>query len=385
MSRLGRWTLWIAVLGFGPLVGWWLLTPGTSPPPDRLPDLAALIGPDPGGFETPSPGWVPELPADHGAHPGFRTELWTLSGQLRDQRDGHYGFQLSVARLALRSRPVERQSAWAANQLYRAHFTLAVVGADGARSAERLSREALGLAGSEGTPARVWVRDWSLAVTGDGSGLVLRAGADGVRLELALEPVKIPVPGAALDLFPGRTDAPAFNLYLLPRLLAQGRLNLDGETLEVEGTAMLDHAWGSIPAARGQLGLNRFALQLDDGRELLCIELRRTDGTGTPIPSCALILADGRVQSFRRREIDLEPIEGWRSPRTDIDYPVAWRLAIRPLDLELTLSAITPDQELNLSARLWSGAVLVSGAQSGTEIAGNGRIELTTGAAPGAQ
>jgi predicted secreted hydrolase len=123
--------------------------------------------------------------------------------------------------------------------------------------------------------------------------------------------------------------------------------------------------------------VNRFALQLDLDRELLCLQLRREDGTGTPIPACALILADGGVQSFRRREIRLEPVERWLSPRTGARYPVAWRLSIPILDLELELAPLARDQEADNRVRLWSGAVQVEGRLGGETIAGHGRIETT--------
>lgn len=379
MSAVRVWTLAGIGVGLSALLGWWLLIPATGPATGRAPDIATLVGADPGGFEIPAPGQDPALPADHAAHPGFRSELWTLSGNLVDRTGRSYGFQLSLARLALRARPAERPSAWAANQIYRAHFILTPAGSDRPRVAERLSREALGLAGSQTDPPRVWVRDWSIAA--GAAHLALAANAEGAALELDLEPVKGATGARELDLFAEGPDGPGFNLYLLPRLRAGGHLTLDGEALEVEGTTMLDHAWGAIPAAGGQLALNRFGLQLEDGRELVCVELRRLDGSGTPIPSCALIGADGRVQSFHRRDLALEPVERWRSPRSGTDYPVAWTLAIRPLDLRLRLSPLTKDQELDLSVRLWSGAVEVTGEQSGTPVAGSGRIELT--AAPG--
>lgn len=123
--------------------------------------------------------------------------------------------------------------------------------------------------------------------------------------------------------------------------------------------------------------MNRCAIQLDQDRELVCLQLRREDGTGTPIPACALILADGQVQGFRRREIRLEPFERWLSPRSGAGYPVAWRLSIPILDLELELVPLTRDQEADDTVRLWSCAVQAKGRLGGETIAGHGRIEAT--------
>jgi predicted secreted hydrolase len=200
---------------------------------------------------------------------------------------------------------------------------------------------------------------------------------DGAVLDLDLAAIKSPIPFSDLTLLGRDSGGLGLQAYLLPRMAAIGTLSLDGDARPVQGYAWLDHAWGAIPMSRGQVGLNRFAIQLDDDRELICLQLRREDGTGTPIPACALILADGRVQSFRRREIQLEPTAQWRSPRTGSRYSVAWRLAIPILDLELELSPLVQDQESSGAIRLWSGAVQAMGRQGSETIGGRGRIETT--------
>jgi predicted secreted hydrolase len=238
----------------------------------------------------------------------------------------------------------------------------------------------LGLAEADAQDRSVWVEDWSLSL-GDGeedrSNMRLVAGGEGPALTLDLVPGKPPIAFADLGLLGREIGGLGLKAYLLPRMAAAGTLTLDGEPRPVEGQVWLDHAWGTLPTGAGQVGVNRFALQLDLDRELLCLQLRREDGTGTPIPACALILADGGVQSFRRREIRLEPVERWLSPRTGARYPVAWGLSIPILDLELELAPLARDQEADNRVRLWSGAVQVEGRLGGETIAGHGRIETT--------
>ena len=386
----------IAALGVGVVlvVGlalWWVRGPEQLPAAGSGSVLALLQGSDAAGFPTPPADWSPSLPADLAAHPGFLGEIWTVSGTLSDDSGRLLGFQLGLARVALSPAPAERASAWATNQIYRAHFTLTVQGEAQARSAERLSRSALDLAGSRADPPRVWVRDWSLESVAEGDGLALIAEAPGARLELALEPERPVLSGAALELFPASADAPAFVFYVLPRLAARGSLTLDGRALAVTGVGLLDHGWGSVPglaADGGGPSLSRFAVQLDDGRDLLCLLLQRADGTGRPIPSCALVLADGRVQTFRRRELSLTPMRDWRSPGSGRVYPVDWGLGIEPIGLRLALEPLTADQELSPSLPLWNGAVTVTGTDGagpkpGTSISGSGRIEVTATQPPG--
>ena len=108
------------------------------------------------------------FPADHGSHPEFRTEWWYFTGNLATAQGRHFGFELTFFRYAI-ARPAARPegaSAWRADQVWMAHF--AITDTQGQRfiARERLTREALGLAGAATEPQRVWVADWSL--TGEG-------------------------------------------------------------------------------------------------------------------------------------------------------------------------------------------------------------------------
>ena len=347
------------------------------------PSLDALLDLDLGaeGFAEVVGDSPLRFPADHGAHPESRLELWNLFGRLTDARGGRYDFQLGLSRIALAANPPVRASEWAANEIYRGRLTLIRAGEPGVRSAERLTRTALGLAGAGSQPASVWIEDWSLALSEGRAELSrMRLVADGEGPGLALDLIagKPPIALADLGLLGGDVGGLGLQAYLLPRMAATGTLTLDGgEPRSVEGQVWLEHAWGTLPTRGGQVGLNRFAIQLDPDRELVCLQLRRQDGTGTPIPACALILADGQVQSFRRREIRLDPFERWLSPRTGARYPVAWRLSIPILALELELVPLTRDQEADDAVGLWSGVVQAVGHLGGDTIAGHGRIETT--------
>lgn len=351
--------------------------------PDRAPEpgwsLESFLDLDAQGFDAVSGDFVPDFPSDHGAHPGSRSEAWNLFGQLRDAQ-GEWGFQLTLARLALTAHPPERASAWAASDLFRGQLSVLRAGLPEVRSAERLTRAALGLAGARARPPSVWVEDWSLTLA-DGPSeparMDLFAQGGGAILDLELKAVKSPVSLVDLGLLVQDAGALGLQAYVLPRLAATGTLTLDGQARPVQGPVWLDHAWGPIPSARGQVSINRFAILLEGDRELLCLQLRREDGTGTPIPACALILPDGQVQRFRRREIRLEPLERWRSPRTGSSYPVVWRLAVPIINLELELSPLTDDQESDGPIRLWSGVVRAAGRLGEAAIGGRGRIETT--------
>ena len=105
------------------------------------------------------------FPADHGPHPGFRTEWWYFTGNLKAAKGRSFGYQLTFFRVALKPGVAARSSLWGANEVFMAHF--AVTDVDGKRfhHAERFSRAALGLAGAGGSPLAVRLEDWSALET----------------------------------------------------------------------------------------------------------------------------------------------------------------------------------------------------------------------------
>jgi predicted secreted hydrolase len=347
-------------------------------PRPSLPSLGSVLDPAAEGFIEVSAGMPLDLPTDHGAHPGTRGELWSLFLQVRDPEGRRYDGAVTIARIALLPKPAERPSAWAAHEIFSGQFVLVDGRDQRVWSGQRLDRAALGLAGSSTRPPGVWVDDWSLIypqVSPSPVALQVRAAGEGAGLDLALTARKPLVPFSALALFGEGSTSLAAQAYLVPRLSVSGRLTVEGVSRQVEGDAWLDHGWGSVLGSEGRLDLRRWALHLSDDREILCLQLSRRDGTGTPIPACALILSDGQIQRFQRREIQLEPTATWTSSRTGRRYPIAWRLAVPLLDLELRIIPLAQDQEPNGGLPVWSGVVRVDGREGGRSIEGRGRLE----------
>lgn len=358
--------LGIALAG---LLGWWQRD--TPRPADAVSLPLALLNRLPAeGFAPVSDDWQFEFPRDHAAHPAFRSELWTLSATLENAAGQRFGVQFSLLRLALSPQLPAHPSAWASQQLYRAALVVADAAADRLLAEERFSRSALELAGSRTEPPRVWLENWQLLADPDGLGL--QAASDELHLDLRLLPRKAPVLRPAQ----GRGEA-AFHAYALSRLAASGTLRIQGQSHRVTGLAWLDRAWGAVPVSRGQQALDRFLIQLDDGRELAIFRLHRRGGGGTPIPTALLIGRDGSLREYGRRELSLEPTGFWESLRDGARYPVAWRLHLPAEDLRLDLAPLREDQELFMTLRYWAGSLRVSGEAEGQALSGVGYLELT--------
>jgi predicted secreted hydrolase len=325
-----------------------------------------------------TPGSI-RFPDDHGSHPNFRTEWWYFTGNLDAVSGRHFGFELTFFRIAMTSMPVEGPSAWRTGQFWMAHFALTDTASGRFYTAERLSREALGLAGAELSPFRLWVEDWSATGTASAERLAVRleAAADDAAIELMLESLKPPIlqGDRGLDA-KGPEPGNASYYYSLPRLEVSGTVETPTGAERVEGLAWMDREWGTSALSPGVEGWDWFALQLSDGRDLMFYRLRRDDGATAAESGGTLVAADGTSTRLDADDVQLEAIDHWVSPRTGVRYPVTWMLTIPERQLELRVEPTLPSQELDLSVRYWEGAVTVGGRAGAAPISGRGYLEL---------
>ena len=321
------------------------------------------------------------FPADHGAHPTYRTEWWYFTGNLATASGRHFGFELTFFRYALAPRGAERDgaSAWRAEQIWMAHF--AITDTEGGRfiARERLTREALGLAGAATEPLRIWVKDWAATGEAGDDELTLRLDArdDAIALALELESTVRHVAHGDRGLdTKGAGSGNASHYYSVPRLAADGHLTVEGETFAVSGLAWLDREWSTSSLDPGTEGWDWFALHLSDGSSLMFYRLRTPSGEATPYSGGSLVRADGVRIPLAANDVALSVLEHWTSGTTGVRYPVAWRLAAPAAGITLEIRPYLRNQELDLSVRYWEGAVRAAGQGPGGPLTGQGYLEL---------
>jgi predicted secreted hydrolase len=374
----------VVVIGIG-LVVVILSDPGrsTSPTLRATLSVAEALGGDPAdGFARALAPRAFAFPADHGPHPAFRTEWWYWTGNLRvpaaTGSARRFGFQLTFFRTALAPWIAPRRSAWETRDVYMAHLALTDVAAGRFHASDRWARAALDLAGATGDPVRVWLGDWTAEGTGpDGLPMRLRAGDDEVRLDLTLASLKPPVLHGERGLSrKSHEPGNASYYYSLTRMRAGGEVRVGGQAFPVEGLAWMDREWSTSSLGSDLVGWDWFALQLEDGRELMLYRLRRRDGGIAPASQGTIVLADGAARSLERDAVEVVPLGYWTSPRGGTRYPAGWRLRIPALALDLTVTPLIPDQELDLAVRYWEGAVRAEGMAAGRPLLGEGYVEL---------
>ena len=318
------------------------------------------------------------FPDDHGPHEDFRTEWWYFTGHLASSSGHRFGYQLTFFRNGVAPAAPRRASAWGAHQIYMAHLALTDVDGNRFRSYERFARAALGLAGAEGSPFRVWLEDWQVeAADGGGMRLVAKVSSE-VSLELDLLPGKCPVlHGDAGFSRKGSQDGNASYYYSLTRMPTWGRVEMDGTEFEVSGESWMDREWSTSALEEGQVGWDWFSLQLNDGRELMLYRIRRADDAADPHSAGTLISGTGDYRPIAADGWQLEVLESWASPETGIRYPAGWRLTVPAEQLALEVRPVVADQELRHTFRYWEGVAEVTGSSRGEAIAGRGYVELT--------
>ena len=394
--------------------------PGPAVEPAARLRVADVLGAAPAaGFERALEPRELAFPADHGPHPGFRSEWWYFTGNLRSAAGRRFGYQLTFFRTALHppGAAPPRTSAWATDQVWMAHFAITDAGGGRFFAFDRFQRQALGLAGARSEPWRVWLDDWSLEQTGagpfpirlraraggeDAAGPAGGSGAPGgvpvdaeaaagtataagpeaggtVAIDLELAPLGPPVLHGDRGLSrKGPTPGNASFYYSYSRLRSAGTIVVVGAAHAVEGNSWLDREWSTSALEGDLVGWDWFGLQLDDGRELMFYRLRRADGSAAPASGGTLVGADRSVSPLDAADVDLQVRGTWGSPIDGTRYPNAWTLSLPAHGIVLEVEPLLAGQELDLAFRYWEGAVSVAGrGPGGAPLSGSGYVELT--------
>jgi predicted secreted hydrolase len=335
--------------------------------------LHTELGGDAGGYERACGPREFTFPADHGAHREFRNEWWYITGNVKSESTD-LGFHVTFFRVANQPEPADSESAWAASQFYMGHFAVTAAGQQKVRAHERFARAAAGLAGAEqrNSETTVWLDDWKLTHTASGAwALDVADGSEKISLTLTAEKPVV-LQGEAGYSRKSADPCNASYYYSMPRLRAEGQISVAGKSYDVTGSAWLDREWSSSALAADQVGWDWFALQLDDGRDIMFYQLRNSDGSADPHSHAVEIDQSGDRRSIPVPELIID--HWWQSPNGG-NYPVAGRLRRSDTGEVIVFEPLIENQELLLTVRYWEGAIRLRN-ESGEPV-GRGYLELT--------
>lgn len=361
----------------------------TNKPEDQLPNMSlsdAMSEGDTIGYARAIAPRTFSFPTDHASHPNFKTEWWYATGNLKDESLNDYGFQFTIFRSALSPSEPQKESEWAARQLFMGHFTITDLKNKTFHVEERFQRAANGLAGSATSPIKIWLENWVFEMVDSSNNRLptfyLKADQENASISLNLHALKpIVLQGDSGLSQKGPEPGNASYYYSITRLQAEGTLKLNNQPLNVTGQVWLDREWSTSALSKNQVGWDWFSLQLDDNREIMIYQLRQKDGSIDSLSKGMFISADGNYHKLKFSEISLTVINYWESPLGG-RYPSGWQLTIPFEKLSLTITPKLQNQELDVQLRYWEGAVTVSGVSNNTPVSGVGYVELTGYATP---
>lgn len=323
-----------------------------------------------------------QFPEDHGPHPQYRSEWWYFSGNLSTSGGEQFGYQFTVFRQAIGGGKPETNSGWETNDIYMAHVGLTDAQAGKNYSNERFSRGAAGLAGAKSDLFDIWVNDWSAKGTSLSNcfgclAINIQADTNEYSIQLQLSSAK-PIVYHGDRGFSQKGDAAgnASYYYSLTRLETNGVLRVGESEYSVTGLSWMDHEWSTSALGETLRGWDWFALQLDDGKEIMYYQLRTTEGHAHHTSEGTVIDEQGETSRIFMQDVTLNPTREWTSSKTGVVYPVGWTIELPRYDTVLKIDPLIDNQERAETFRYWEGAVRVRGTQQGVPVTGVGYVEL---------
>jgi predicted secreted hydrolase len=329
------------------------------------------------GWAVALPGYQIALPADHYPHYQFRTEWWYFTGNVQTADGRAFGYQLTFFRHGYRPPGVGKPagSRFVMNDVKFAHFAVTDVSAGKFHFDSRVSRGAYGEAGFGAGERMAWIDDWELDFN---NVFRLKAAAKDYAIELELTPEKPAVLQGANGLSQKADGAGhASYYYSITRLKTTGTVKIDAENYQVRGNSWFDREWATNQLAPEQLGWNWFAIQLSDGSDMMLYQMRLKDGGIDSHSTGKWIAPSGETTDLAAEEFRLHPEKTWVSPASNASYPVAWKLSVPKLNLDLDVRPAVENQELNLGVVYWEGSIRLTGQRAGKPVNGVGYMELT--------
>lgn len=210
----------------------------------------------------------------------------------------------------------------------------------------------------------------------DASFVLTSTKRDGSNLNLKLTPLTNP-----LILGDNGTVQLGTNGYLkgyaYPQIKAEGTIENKGKTKKVEGTIFGEHFWGETNPLTTFKNLNWFEINLANSNtnqktNLVIYDFR--NNKDQQITPTANIMQNSGEKQETVHDVEVKVLEYWKSDKTWRKYPVKWEINIPSKDINLTASAVIPNQEateLGFLPVCWFGGLDVEGKINGQKIEGD--------------
>jgi len=287
------------------------------------------------------------LPADDAVHDHY-TEWWYYNGHLHGKDGRNYSFHYTVFLL----------NAFASHTVIHASFLDEESGQRFTYQTRTGGNPSMGA--EQGFDFRI--ADWLMKGFDGVDRLQGRTKDFSFNLDLTSQTAPVFQGGTGLLDF---GEAGTSYYYSRPRMAIKGYAGLNGDEQAVSGSAWFDHQWGDFRAT--QLGWEWFALQLDDGADIMLYQLY--SGDGQPLLVSGTYSKNNVTLLLGPDDIISKPSNHWQSPLSDVKYPLSWAIEIPKQKVKITLAAGRNNSEFDARQTTynlyWEGAVDIKGSHKG--------------------
>jgi predicted secreted hydrolase len=317
-----------------------------------------------------------ELPRDLYAHHNAQTEWWYYTGHCETSSGKRFGFEFVFFK---RRTDLDKFSLVPVrifgNPIHFAHF--AITDCDGKKFNYAHRKSANGLfdlpANYSEEHYHLRLGDWSIREVNGTH--ILRASIDKtVVFEANLKPIKpVVMNGKDGKGVSFKDEGEASRYFAYTRMKTEGDIYLNGKTEHFTGSSWMDREFGTWEPTDNQKGWDWFSVQLENGCELMCYQLRNAANEVSPFSSGTFVDEAGNFSHLTHEDFKIEPTASWKSPNSKATYPNGWKLTVPKYDLDLKVLPVMQDQELDTRGTTmivyWEGACNVKGSTNLT----NGR------------
>ncbi len=322
-----------------------------------------------------------ELPRDLYAHKNAQTEWWYYTGHAKTLSGKEFGFELVFFK---RRTDLDKFSLVPlrilGNPIYFAHFAITDCSNKSFRYSHRKSANGifdLPASASE-THYHLRLGDWSVRES-DKSHIVRSTMGSDVVFEANLTPIKPVIlngkEGVGVSF---KDEGEASRYFSYTRMSLDGDITLNGETEHFTGSAWMDREFGTWEPTDNQKGWDWFSVQLNNGTELMCYQLRNEKNEVSAFSSGNFVDEQGKSHYLGHEDFTIEPTGFWKSPKSKATYPSGWMLKVPKFNLELEVSPVIEDQELDTRGSTmivyWEGACEVK--NTANTLNGRAYVEL---------
>jgi predicted secreted hydrolase len=324
-----------------------------------------------------------DLPRDLAAHRNAQTEWWYYTGHAETTAGNRFGFELVFfkRRTDLDNFGIVPMRLFG-NPIYFAHFAITDYQNKSFRYAHRKSSNGWFDDPASASEKHFHLRlgDWSLRES-NGEHILRASINDDITFEATLNPKKdLILNGENKDGVSFKDENEASRYFSYTRMEMEGDIIWNGETEHFTGSAWMDREFGTWTPTENQKGWDWFSIQLDNETELMCYQLRNSTNGISPFSSGVFIDKNGQYTPLSKEDFSIEPTGYWKSPQTKATYPSGWKIKVPKFELDLRVSPVIQDQELDTRGTTmiiyWEGACEVSGKVKGGEVSGNAYVEL---------